>query len=179
MRILVIESSPHRNGSSNLLASAFIKGAEEKGHQVTVFDAARSSIHPCLGCGKCGMDGECVQKDDMEELERLILSSQMMVLVTPLYYFGFSSQLKLTIDRWYSFTTRLSARRMKTALIVAAWDSNDWTMTDIKHHYRTLCSYMNFQNMGEILGTGCGSVSMTRASGFESKAYEFGKSIGD
>ena len=49
MNILVIESSPHKNGSSNLLADNFIRGAEEKGHQVTVFDAARADLHPCLG----------------------------------------------------------------------------------------------------------------------------------
>ena len=49
MNILVIESCPHKNGSSNLLADNFIRGAEEKGHQVTVFDAARADLHPCLG----------------------------------------------------------------------------------------------------------------------------------
>ena len=49
MNILVIQSSPHKNGSSNLLADNFIRGAEEKGHQVTVFDAARADLHPCLG----------------------------------------------------------------------------------------------------------------------------------
>ena len=38
MRILVIESSPHKNGSSNLLADHFISGAREAGHTVTVFD---------------------------------------------------------------------------------------------------------------------------------------------
>lgn len=31
MKILVIESSPHKNGSSNLIASAFINGANESG----------------------------------------------------------------------------------------------------------------------------------------------------
>lgn len=36
MNILVIESSPHKHGSSNLLADQFIKGAKESGHQVTV-----------------------------------------------------------------------------------------------------------------------------------------------
>ena len=34
MRILVIESSPHKNGSSNLLADHFISGAREAGHMV-------------------------------------------------------------------------------------------------------------------------------------------------
>ena len=120
MRILIIESSPHKNGSSNTIAAAFCKGAEEKGHEVIVFDAAKKKITPCLGCDRCGMDGECVQNDDNAELRDLILSSDMMVLVTPLYYYGFSSQLKCVIDRWYSFTGKLSAKRMKTALIVAA-----------------------------------------------------------
>lgn len=135
MNITVVESSPHKNGSSNLLASSFIKGAEEKGHKVTVFDSAHSNIHPCLGCGRCSMNGDCVQRDDMEKLRDLMLSSDMVVFVTPLYYYGFSSQLKMTIDRWYSFTTRLTAKHLKTALIVAAWDSNDWTMNDISNHY--------------------------------------------
>lgn len=177
MNITVVESSPHKNGSSNLLASSFIKGAEEKGHKVTVFDAAHSNIHPCLGCDRCGMNGDCVQRDDMEKLRDLMLSSDMVVFVTPLYYYGFSSQLKMTIDRWYSFTTRLSAKHLKTALIVAAWDSNDWTMNDITNHYHTLCRYMDFQDIGMILGKGCGSVMMTKSSPYVEKAYELGKSL--
>ena len=177
MNMTVVESSPHKNGSSNLLASSFIKGAEEKGHKVTVFDSAHSNIHPCLGCGRCGMNGDCVQRDDMEKLRDLMLSSDMVVFVTPLYYYGFSSQLKMTIDRWYSFTTRLSAKHLKTALIVAAWDSNDWTMNDIANHYHTLCRYMDFQDIGMILGKGCGSVPMTKSSPYMKKAYELGKSL--
>ena len=177
MKIVVIESSPHKNGSSNLIASSFIKGAEEKGHTVTVFDAGHNMLHPCIGCDKCGMNGNCVQRDDGEKLRDLILSSDMMVLVTPLYYYGFSAQLKAVIDRWYSFTTRLSSKHMKTALIVASWDSNDWTMTDVKNHYLTLCRYMHFENMGMILGTDCGSLAMTRGTEFPKKAYVLGRSL--
>lgn len=68
MNILVIESSPHKHGSSNLLAEEFIRGAKEAGHAVTVFDAGHASLHPCLGCDACGMSGLCVQKDDMARL---------------------------------------------------------------------------------------------------------------
>ena len=38
MKILVLEGSPHKNGSSNLLADNFIKGAKESGHEVQVYD---------------------------------------------------------------------------------------------------------------------------------------------
>ena len=120
MKILVIESSPHKNGSSNLLADNFIRGARENGHTVSIFDAAKASMHPCLGCDVCGMAEPCCQKDDMAGLKEQILGSDMAVFVTPLYYFGMSAQLKTVIDRFYSFNGQLSAKGLKTALIAAA-----------------------------------------------------------
>lgn len=177
MKILVIESSPHKNGSSNLLADNFIRGAREKGHTVNTFDAARAELHPCLGCEVCGMAGSCCQKDDMAGLKEQILASDMVVFVTPLYYFGMSAQLKTVIDRFYSFNGQLSAKGLKAALIVVAWDSRDWTMKDISSHYQTLCKYLNFKDQGMILGFGCGTVSMTERSGYLQKAYELGKSV--
>lgn len=178
MKILVIESSPHKHGSSNLLAAEFRRGAEEAGHDVTVFDAGHTKLNPCLGCGACGMSGPCVQKDDMTVLQEQLLDSDMAVFVTPLYYFGFSAQLKTVIDRFYSFNGQLTEKGLKTALIVAAWDSNSWTMQDVKTHYETLCRYLNFQNQGEILGVGCGTVQMTKRTRFPQEAYAMGKRIG-
>ena len=86
MNILVIESSPHKHGSSNLLADQFIKGAKESGHQVTVFDAARADLHPCLGCDFCGMNGPCSQKDDGEKLKKQIemLHDQEFIINVPI-----------------------------------------------------------------------------------------------
>lgn len=175
MHILVIESSPHQHGSSNLLASEFIRGAQESGHQVTIFDAGHADLHPCLGCGACGMSGPCIQKDDMADLRGHMLAADMVVFVTPLYYFGMSAQLKMVIDRCYSFNGQLTARHLKTALIAAAWDSDDWTMQNLENHYRTLCQYLNFQDQGMILGIGCGTLNMTKQSPFPQQAYELGK----
>ena len=177
MNILVIESSPHKHGSSNLLAEEFIRGAEEAGHHISVFDAGHAELHPCLGCDACGMSGPCVQKDDMIDLRKRILAADMVVFVTPLYYFGMSAQLKMVIDRCYSFNGQLTAKHLKTALIAAAWDSNDWTMRDLENHYQTLCKYLNFKDQGMMLGTGCGTVTMTKSSEFPQKAYEFGKKV--
>ena len=40
MKIVVLEGSPNKNGSSNLLANEFIRGAQEAGHSCTAIDAA-------------------------------------------------------------------------------------------------------------------------------------------
>ena len=84
MRILMIEGSPHREGSSNMLAGEFARGAREAGHSVEVFDAAHADIRPCRGCDVCGMSGPCAIKDDMPGLRERILGSDMVVFVTPL-----------------------------------------------------------------------------------------------
>lgn len=38
MKIVMITGSPHRHGTSALLADAFIQGAQEAGHTVFRFD---------------------------------------------------------------------------------------------------------------------------------------------
>lgn len=178
MKVLVLEGSPHKKGSSNLLADEFIKGVKENNHQVEVFDMAHANIKPCLGCDYCGMNGPCVQKDDMEEiLKTKIMESDLLVFVTPLYYFGMSAQMKLMIDRFYSFNGKLTAKPIKSVLIAAAWDQAKNTMTDLSSHYQTICNYLHFDNLGEILGLGCGTPEMTKRTKYPKLAYELGKTI--
>ena len=177
MKIVVLKGSFNRNGSSSMLANEFIKGAQEQGHDVDILEVAHMHLHPCNGCGYCGMDGNCVFKDDNTVIKKALLACDMVVFVTPIYYFGVSSQLKMVIDRFYSYTTRLTDKGLKSILIPAAWDSDMETTSYTKAYYEKLCSYMNFDNCGMVLGTGCGSPSMTLESDHMKKAYQLGKSI--
>ena len=177
MKITILQGSPHKNGSSNLLANEFIRGAKEAGHTVTVLDAAHMDLHPCIGCGHCGMNGACVHQDDNTVIRDTLLDSDMVVFVTPIYYFGMSAQLKMVIDRFYSYTMKLSGKHMKAALIAAAWDDNDDVMPYLSSHYQKLCRDMNFTDCGMVLGTGCGTPEMTRRSSRMQEAYRLGKSL--
>jgi len=177
MKILVLEGSPHKKGSSNLLADNFIKGAKESGHEVRIYDAAHAKIGGCRGCNVCGMDGDCVQKDDMFEIKKLILNSDMVVFVSPVYYFGISAQLKTVIDRFYSFNSKLMNKGLKSALIVAAWDNSEQVTSFARDHYLGICSYLGFENKGMILGGGCGTPEMTQNTRYPQEAYKLGKSL--
>ena len=46
MKIVVLTGSPRKNGNSAYLAEQFIKGAEEKGHEVLRFDSAFKQVEP-------------------------------------------------------------------------------------------------------------------------------------
>lgn len=177
MKIVVLEGSPNQHGSSNLLAGEFIRGAQDAGHTVEVIDAAHADLHPCTGCVHCGYEGPCVQKDDMEQFRKLILGADMMVFVTPLYYYGISAQLKILIDRFCAINSSITRKHMKSALISAAWNADDWTFEALEVHYRTLVRYLDLDDQGMILGKGCGTPSMTGHSHYPAMAYEFGRKL--
>lgn len=69
-KIAVITDSPHRNGNTSALVSAFTKGAEQAGNSVTEFFINEMDIHGCKGCfgGNSARECPCVQKDDMTKL---------------------------------------------------------------------------------------------------------------
>ena len=178
MKILVLESSGNKNGASNLLAREFIRGAKEAGHEITEFDLFRADIRPCIGCGHCGMNGPCVQKDDYENrLKPLIRETDMIVFVMPVYYYNLPAQLKTVVDRFYSFTGELTGMRKKAALLTVAWDNTDSAFEVVIAYYRKLCAYMQFEDRGMVIGKGCGTPSMTKASVYPQQAYQLGKTI--
>ena len=177
MKIVVLEGSPNKKGSSNLLADCFKQGAEEAGHSVEVVDTAHANIHPCIGCIHCGYEGPCVQKDDVEMIREKILSADMLVFVTPLYYYGMSAQLKTMIDRFCAFNSSIQRKHMKSALLTVAWNSDDWTFAALEVHYKTLVRYLNLEDMGMVLGYGCGTPSMTQHSKYPQQAYSLGNRL--
>lgn len=176
-KVTVVTGSPHKRGASFLLADEFIRGAREAGAEVFRFDAAFKRVTACSGCDHCGLGASpCVYRDDMFELNPHLIDADLVVLCTPLYYFGFSAQLKLVIDRFYAINSQLHSPR-DAVLLAAAWNTNDWTFPALAHHYETLVRYMGWRDVGQILGTGCGTRSACESSEFPKLAYELGKKV--
>ncbi len=177
MNILVLQGSPNANGSTALLAREFARGARDAGHSVQVVDVASLDIAPCTGCVACGYEGPCAQYDDFDGLRQKILSADMLVFATPLYYYGMTAQLKAVVDRFCSANSSITRKHLKSALLTVAWNADDWTFDALESHYDTLVRYLSLQDCGRVLGAGCGTVSMTKHSGFPEKAYALGQSL--
>lgn len=178
MKIVVITSSPHpkEESTSIYLADRFTEGARSAGHEVFAFDAAHEETHPCQGCDRCGMDGPCIFKDAIEnKLMPQMLEADLIVLTTPLYYFGMSAQLKVIVDRFYSRTGKLHGK--KSIMMATAYNSADWTMEALVNHYETLVRYMEWQDVGQVMATGCGARSLVEKSSFADMAYKIGAAL--
>lgn len=173
MKILVITGSPRKNGNSNTLASEFMRGASEAGHTVQRFDAGNASVHPCIACNNCGMNGPCVLEDDFLTVREHILDADMVVFATPMYYFGFSAQLKAVIDRFYAINGQIHVHK-KAALLMTYADSAERKAVPIKAHYEELLHYLGWEDVGRVIAPGVWTEGSIKGTEYPRKAYELG-----
>ena len=111
--ILIISSSPRKKGNSQHLCEQFKKGAEEKGHQVELIRLMDLNIGFCRACDGCMRNGgTCVLKDDMAELLKKFQEADVLVLATPVYFYGISAQMKTCIDRTYPIWQHLGKKEV-------------------------------------------------------------------
>ncbi len=100
--ILILKGSPREKGNSATLADRAATGAVDAGAQVESIYLHGLDIRACDACNLCN-DGKCVIEDDMQPLYPKLAAADAILLASPIYWFTFSSQLKLCIDRWYGF----------------------------------------------------------------------------
>jgi multimeric flavodoxin WrbA len=179
MKILILCGSPHKNGTTNALAEALISGIDQSRHEIEKIQLAEKKIAPCLGCEYCKRnDGACVQKDDMAALLPSVLAADVIVFVSPIYYFGFNAQLKAVIDRFYAVNARLKLQTQKKAiLLTAGGGKEEWIPDGIFANYHTMLRYLNWTSLGQICALNCHIKDQLAQTTCLEHAKELGRSL--
>lgn len=146
MNILVLNGSPRANGNTVAMIDAFADGAKANGHQIKVFNVCQKKISGCLGCEHCHTkgNGQCIQQDDMQELYSLLAEAEMLVLASPIYYFGFTGQLQCAIHRTYAIG--IPRKLKKAALILSSGSDNVYE--GAIYEYKQIVEYMKLEDLG-------------------------------
>jgi len=176
-KILVVTGSPRKNGNTDLLADAFIRGAEAAGNKVYRFDAGRAQVHGCLDCKSCiANEGKCAQDDDMQQAYVHLRECDILVLATPVYFFSLSSQIKAFIDRLYCDIGKpLSIQ--SSVLLTVQEDTNPTVADNAVHTYRSIANYIGWENLGIVTVQGVKGVGAIIGNPKLGKAYTLGASI--
>ncbi|HKM13542.1 MAG TPA: flavodoxin family protein [Candidatus Methanomethylophilaceae archaeon] len=103
MKIIGIVGSRRRNGNTSLLVQEALKSFEGEGIETELLFLGDYNIKSCTGCEGCKDTFNCVIKDDMHKLYKLILDSDAVILGSPTYFYNVSGEMKLFLDRCYSF----------------------------------------------------------------------------
>jgi multimeric flavodoxin WrbA len=105
-RILILTSSPRKNGNTNTIVNWCAQSATDAGAEVERIDIARLNYksNGCVSCYSCQQSDkyECKIKDDANDILERMNDFDVVVYSTPIYMFGPSAQLKLLLDRTFS-----------------------------------------------------------------------------
>jgi multimeric flavodoxin WrbA len=102
MKIIAFLGSPRKNGNTELLLKEAIRGVEDSGFKVQIFELNSMNIQPCQDCGGCDETGECTIHDDMDSIYEAIKTADRIILASPIFFFSLSAQTKAMIDRCQS-----------------------------------------------------------------------------
>lgn len=157
-KVLIISSSPRRNGNSELLCKQFLKGAKEAKLDVEKININDYHISPCIACEYCrGHNRICFKKDDANTIIQKMIEADVWVLASPVYFYSISAQLKILIDRMFAreYEIREATKRKLVYFIITSGT------TDKKQLLGTIESLRGFIKVlqkvdegGIIYGTG-------------------------
>lgn len=98
-KVLIISASPRQESNSDALAEAFAKGARKSGNSVEKVELRGKTIGFCQGCLVCQKTARCVIHDDADIIARKMLTADVLVFATPIYYYEMCGQMKTMLDR--------------------------------------------------------------------------------
>ena len=147
MKILVLNGSPRANGNTASLIHAFVEGAKENKHTITVFNVARKKIAGCLACEYCHTQGggRCIQQDDMQEIYPVLEEAEMIVLASPIYYHSFTGQLQCALNRIYALD---KPKHLKKAALIMTSGSDHVYCGAIFEYQNSFLNYLKLEDMG-------------------------------
>ena len=137
-----MNGSPRVHGNSAIVSGMLSESLQASPARVSVMRLHEMKIKPCTDCRSCKSGLlECITRDDMRWLSGALERSAYIIFVTPVYWFGPTSQTKLVIDRLrpYFLNGRLKGKPA-TVITVAGEGYRDSTLvfSMFRRIFRTL-----------------------------------------
>ncbi len=97
--LMALYGSPRVGGNTEIIMDEFLRGAENEGAKMDRLYVREHCIAPCHGCLSCFQTGQCVIADDMQQIYPRLLAADIVVLASPIFFYGVTAGAKALIDR--------------------------------------------------------------------------------
>ncbi len=176
-KILVISTGPRKGGNSDLLADEFIRGAQDAENSVEKVTLYDKSISFCKGCLSCLNTCRCVIHDDADTIAQKMLTADVLVFATPVYYYGMCGQMKTMLDRanpLYSSNYRFREIYLLATAAESSEHTVDGTVTGLQGW---IDCFEHARLAGTVFGGGVTAVGEIKGHPALKTAYAMGAEI--
>ncbi|MFA5146641.1 MAG: flavodoxin family protein [Candidatus Omnitrophota bacterium] len=184
-KILVLSGSPKPDGNTAALVGWFVEGARSKGADVEVVPTAflKYKSTGCMSCRACQKkeEYECAINDEATPVLARMADADVIVMATPLYFFGPSAQLKLVFDRMFSLYkwdneagTMVTPLKDKTLVLMAS-AYEDVGLDALAKPFEITAGYTGMKFESLLVPNAGVSGDIKKREGVREKAIELGK----
>ncbi|NPD88893.1 MAG: flavodoxin family protein [Asgard group archaeon] len=158
-KVLILNGSPRKKGNTAVLVEKLSKILEESNNDVEIFKLNDLNIKPCQGCFWCYKDFplKCVQDDVMNTLYPTILETDIFVFASPVYWYNYSGQLKLFIDRLVALHVKgghaLDGKKFASMFVYGNSSVEGSGVQNAINSIKYLIHYFKGENLGIVHGT--------------------------
>jgi len=190
MRILILQGSPRKNGNTETVCHLLSETLARNGASVESLRLAEMTIGGCQECFSCQRDPArpgCAIEDDMGLVYEKVLSSDGVIVATPVFCWCMSAQMRLVMDRFYAFCKfghtkdgrficLIEGKRF--GLVVTAgggpYDGAELCVAS----YRAMADFMRLDNRGElVVAPAAGAEKLRGDTHLLSRVHGFGRAV--
>lgn len=180
MKLLTIYGSSRRNGNSEALAKIALKELDnDQYHEIHLLDF---HIEPIVD-ERHAPTGFKEVNDDYEVLAQQLMNHEVVLFVTPLYWYGMSGRLKNFIDRWSqsirneSYDFKASLKGKKVFVIVTGGPASPITALPLVQQFQLITQFMDMEFVGYAIGKGVKPLEVLEDEESVLTAHQLGKRI--
>jgi multimeric flavodoxin WrbA len=174
-RVLIISTSPRKGGNSDALADSFADGAKSAGNKVEKICLYNKTINFCKGCLVCQKTKRCVIRDDADFIEQKMLTADVIVFATPIYYYEMCGQMKTMLDRSNPLYVSKYSFHDIYLLATAADDEENAMDGAVKGLEGWIACFDGVRLAGVVKGLGVDAIGAIEENKAIEEAYEMGR----
>ena len=176
-KITVVSSSLRTKSTSRTVLEEVLEGLKDNKHDVELVDLRKIELNFCKGCMACQELGKCAINDGVNNVLPIVNDSEIIVFVTPIYYYSISGQLKTLLDRMNALYTS-ETRKFKK--VYAVFTCADDQLSAIEGPKKAIEGWVECFDGVELVDTFNG-LCLNEVEDIDEetlkKAYSFGKAI--
>lgn len=176
-RIVILVGSVRRNGNTAMLLQRFAECAALN-NEVEIISVADHRINPCIGCNSCYTreGNRCFQDDGKDQICDRLSKADLLVIASPMYFYGPSAQLKCIIDGLHT-PLRYTFNIRRLALLLVAANREEGVFDPIIAQYRSTMGFFGLSDAGIVTVDGVKDPGDTAGRLELNEAYELGRYI--
>ena len=136
MKVLMINGSPHKNGTTKRALLEAKKALEDEGTECEIYDL-EPGITGCTACGFCKKNGRCIRDDSVNLLAVKFENSDALIVGSPVYYASPNGSLISLLDRLFH-SSKFDKRMKVGASVVVARRGGLSASFDVLNKYFTI-----------------------------------------